>query len=575
MEMLKILNAGGDELLSRDLAGESGSLLVIVSDGGVRLEAAAGREDRVIGAVVRTDDGWSVVTADPASPVMSGAGFAGDQPLVVGGAIVLAGFVFRMESDVATSGRVLLWRVTGGKVAAENVVEGRNTVAVDGISGRLTVNPAVVREQLCEFYPTADGIEVVVADGSRLSVGYAHVFACGGFEGMVLGADKAAAAMKSRNPFALAGRHVRRRILMALAGAVGVFFVAALINRAAVNAEARLSVPRGAQRIESQRFASAVPTYSGDAYVYLLSAYREMPLILGPRPSPAAADLVRRAESMKDDPEVCRMAAFLKQVSELQETVLANRWSELDAQLSKADLEMFTRADGNGFLADVRELAACANRTAPRLTYEITDLACTNREEIIAKSMKIIMELKDNIFYQTPEVRQAFARMMSRGELLDEFIEARARVLKDGTGIDELRTVFTRMRAELDEEAYDPVFKREIELMKGFVVRRAGEILADAGKTGVEQLASLCDLADDVGVSPDQSKVWREQARTAIRAIDLKCQSLYQQYRLTPASDPAADRILDELIAASPARGKFGSWARREKERRSKEAEGK
>ena len=200
MELLKILNAGGRELLVRDLAKERGPLLVIADGEGVRLDVAAAPDDRVIGAVIRTEDGWNLATSDASSPVVAGAKSGGDLPLVGGSALMLGGFVFRLESDVAVSGRILLWRVDRGPVSSENVVSGRNVVAVDGLSDRLAVNPAVARDTLCEFYPSAEGIEVIAADGSRLSVPAAHVFACGSFEGIVLEASEALEAMKTDVP---------------------------------------------------------------------------------------------------------------------------------------------------------------------------------------------------------------------------------------------------------------------------------------------------------------------------------------------------------------------------------------
>ena len=80
MELLKILNAEGRELLVRDLAKERGPLLVIADGEAVRLGAAAAPADRVIGAVIRTEDGWNLATSDASSPVVAGAKSGGDLP---------------------------------------------------------------------------------------------------------------------------------------------------------------------------------------------------------------------------------------------------------------------------------------------------------------------------------------------------------------------------------------------------------------------------------------------------------------------------------------------------------------
>lgn len=569
METLKILNADGKEVLARDLSGEQGPLLVIADGDMLRLERSAVAEDRVIGAVVRTEDGWSLASSNADSPVVAGPRSEGDLPLSTGNALVLEGFVFRLETDVAASGQALLWRVGKGRVAFENVYAGRNFVAVDGLTGKLAVNPAVVRDVVCEFYLSADGVEVIAGDGTRLTVERGRIFACGGFEGMVLDASEAQAAMKTRNPFSYPGRHVRQGLLLALVGAAAVFFVAAFLNRSVRRTESLLENPRGAVRLEAQQEEPVVPTYFGDSFLFLLSAYREMPAILGPRPSPAAADLIRRAELMKDDPEVGRMATFLRQVTDLQETVLANRWSDLDSQLAKVDREMFVRTDGLGFLSDLRELEACANRTAPRFIYEITDVACTNREEVLAVATEALEDLNDNIFSSAPEVKAFISQLASRREVIMDYVAARARVLSEGVGVSELHAVFDRMKSELSEEVYGPIFEREFKLWKEYLVRRVEAILADNGTTReVGQLAALCDFADAVGISPDQRNAWHDRVKAMTHALELKCQALYQQYRLTAGSNPAeAKRLLDELVSVSAGNQKFGSWARREQAR--------
>lgn len=577
MELLKILNAEGRELLVRDLAEERGPLLVIAEGESVRLGVSAASDDRVIGAVIRTEDGWNLASSDSSSPVVAGAKSGGDLPLVGGSALVLGGFVFRLESDVAVSGRVLLWRVDKGTVSSENIVSGRNVVAVDGLSDRLTVNPAVARDIVCEFYPAADGVEVIAADGSRLSVPAAQIFACGRFEGIVLEGSEAVAAMKSRRPFSHPGRHVRERLLFALVGAATVIFGAAFLNRMTRAAEARLAEPRGAVRVASTWKGGGVSTYSDDAYLYMLSAYREMPVILGPRPSPTAADLIRRAELLKDDPDVVRMAAFLRQVTELQEVVLSCRWNELDALLAKVDREMFVRADGLVFLDDIRELSVCANTTAPRLITEITDIACTNHVALQAKAEKALADLHDNIFGNAPEVRRYLDQAANMREDVVAYVTARERLLEKGEGINELRTVFSLLRAELDEPAYEPLFARETKLWQTYLTERIATILAESEKGGsaaVGSLTGLCELAEDMGVPAERLQTWNEEVKRISRKLETRCQSLYQQYRLTAGSDPAAaERILDELISISAGNEKFNGWANREKARRA-ESEG-
>lgn len=577
METLKILNVEGKVVLTQDLSNERGPLLVVVAGDTLRLGPSAAADERVIGAVVRTEDGWNLASSDAASPVVSGSRSEGDLPLAVGNALVLEGYVFRLETDVAASGHVLLWRAGKGRVSAENIFAGRNFVAVDGLTGKLSVNPAVARDVVCEFYSVANGVDVIAPDGTRLSVENARIFACGGFEGMVLEASEAQAAMKTRNPFSYPGRFVREGILLALAGAAAVFFFAAFLNREVKSTARLLEAPRGAERLDAPLAEPAVSTYFGDAFLYLLSAYREMTDILGPRPSPAAADLIRRAELMKDEPEVLRMATFLRQVTDYQETVLANRWSDLDAQLEKADREMFVRTDGMRFLGDLHELSTCANRAAPRFIYEITDLACTNREELLVAAHAAVEDLKDNIFSSAPEVQAFLAQLESRREVIMDYIAARQRVLSDGTGVVEIHSVYDRLKSELDEEVYRPIFDRENGLWKDYLVRRIEAILSDRERSReIGQLAALCDFADAVGISPDRRLAWNSRVKELTRTLEMQCQKLYQQYRLTAGSNPAeADRLLDELVSVSEGNEKFGAWARREKARRAETTEKK
>lgn len=570
METLKILNADGKVVLTRDLSGERGPLLVIVTDGSLRLETSSASGDNVIGAVVRTEDGWSLASSNASVPVVSGSKTDGDLPLVAGNSLVLGEFVFRLETDVSVSGRMLVWRVGKGRFCAESVLEGRNSVAIDGLSGKLAVNPAVARDVVCEFYPTPEGVEVIAGDGSRLAVENARIFACGGFEGMVMEAGEAQAAMKTGNPFSYPGRHVRQGLLLALVVAAAVFFVAAFLNRSAERVESRLANPRGAVRLDLQQKEPDLPTYFGDSFLFLLSAYREMPTILGPRPSPTAADLIRRSELIKDDPKVQRMVSFLRQVTELQKTVLANRWGDLHALLDKADREMFVRTDGLPFLADLRELETCANRTAPRFTYQVTDIACTNQEEVLSSAYEALEDLKDNVFSSAPEVKSFIAQLVNRREVVMEYIAARQRVLTNDTGVAELHTAFDRLKSELEEEAYAPIFEREGKLWKEYLVRRIEAVISENGKTqAVGQLTALCDFADAVGISPDQKLAWHDRVKAITRSLEAKCQALYQRYRLAAGSNPAeADRLLDELVSVSAGNEKFGTWARREKARR-------
>lgn len=251
MEHLKILDSSGRMLAERALEpSEKGPILVVADGAGVRLVPAVAAGERLVAALVRDVDGWTLAAADAATPVVCGAKRAGSFALVAGSACSVADYVFRLESDVALSGNVLLWRVGKSAVAAENVASGRNLVAADALrGGSLTVNPAVPGVVRFEFYPTADGIDIVLPSGGRTRIAARLVFAVGDFTGLLLPAADAAAALRSGNPFSYPSRGVRVRLMAALLGVGIVVLLGAYLSREAARVERLADAPRGARAV--------------------------------------------------------------------------------------------------------------------------------------------------------------------------------------------------------------------------------------------------------------------------------------------------------------------------------------
>ena len=586
MEHLKILDSSGRTLAERALEpSEKGPILVVADGAGVRLVPAVASGERLVAALVRDVDGWTLAAADAATPVVCGAKRAGSFALVAGSACSVADYVFRLESDVALSGNVLLWRVGKSAVAAENVASGRNLVAADALrGGSLTVNPAVPGVVRFEFYPTADGIDIVLPSGGRTRIAARLVFAVGDFTGLLLPAADAAAALRSGNPFSYPSRGVRVRLMAALLGVGLVVLLGAYLSREAARVERLADAPRGARAVAGTPVTTAAD--DGDAYIYMLSFYRDLPLVLGARRSPVADDFIARAARLGESAEVARAVRFLKDVTAIQDLVASRRWDELAARLKGIDREMFTIANATRFLEDVQEVLTCASKLIPEAARTVCRASAAEREAINARVARTFADMSDNIFVQSDSLKGWFQGVREKRTALFDYLVVRDRVCaSDGArtaaDVEALRASFATLVQVFGDDlaAVSEDLRRELEGFVTATLQRLTARFRTATDFAPEMSAivPLCELAADVGVAADRVRAWRQDAQRIDRLVDTRFRACYQEYRLTAADNPArARQLLDEMLAIGQTSNKFHAWARRERARLdAADAEGK
>lgn len=586
MEHLKILDSSGRTLAERALEpSEKGPILVVADGAGVRLVPAVAAGERLVAALVRDVDGWTLAAADAATPVVCGAKRAGSFALVAGSACSVADYVFRLESDVALSGNVLLWRVGKSAVAAENVASGRNLVAADALrGGSLTVNPAVPGVVRFEFYPTADGLDIVLPSGGRTRIAARLVFAVGDFTGLLLSAADAAAALRSGNPFSYPSRGVRVRLMAALLGVGIVVLLGAYLSREAARVERLADAPRGARAVAGTPVTASVD--DGDAYIYMLAFYRDLPLILGARRSPVADDFIARAARLGESAEVARAVRFLKDVTAIQDLVAARRWDELAVRLKGIDREMFTIANATRFLEDVQEVLTCASKLIPEAAHTVCRASAAEREAINAKVARTFADMSDNIFVQSDSLKGWFQGVREKRTALFDYLAVRDRVCapdgaRTAADVEALRASFATLVQVFGDDlaAVSEDLRRELEGFVTTTLQRLTARFRTATDFAPEMSAivPLCELAADVGVAADRVRAWRQDAQRIDRLVDTRFRACYQEYRLTAADNPArARQLLDEMLAIGQTSNKFHAWARRERARLdAADAEGK
>ena len=586
MEHLKILDSSGRTLAERSLEpSEKGPILVVADGAGVRLVPAVAAGEWLVAALVRDVDGWTLAAADAATPVVCGAKRAGSFALVAGSACSVADYVFRLESDVALSGNVLLGRVGKSAVAAEIVASGRNLVAADALrGGSLTVNPAVPGVVRFEFYPTADGLDIVLPSGGRTRIAARLVFAVGDFTGLLLSAADAAAALRSGNPFSYPSRGVRVRLMAALLGVGLVVLLGAYLLREAARVERLADAPRGARAVAGSPVTAS--TDDGDAYIYMLSFYRDLPLVLGARRSPVADDFIARAARLGESAEVARAVRFLKDVTAIQDLVAARRWDELAVRLKGIDREMFTIANATRFLEDVQEVLSCASRLIPEAARTVCRTSAAEREAINAKVARTFADMSDNLFVQSDSLKGWFQGVREKRTALFDYLAVRDRVCaSDGArtaaDVEALRTSFATLVQVFGDDlaAVSEDLRRELEGFVTATLQRLTARFRTATDFAPEMSAivPLCELAADVGVAADRVRAWRQDAQRIDRLVDTRFRACYQEYRLTAADNPArARQLLDEMLAIGQTSNKFYAWARRERARLdAADAEGK
>ena len=566
MEKLQIISADGEVRLERELSEATGPLLVIVQGDTLRLENFSKPGDNVLGALVRDGNGWRIVSSNPATRVISGPKSEMDMPLISGVSLSLGGFIFKFDTTTSKSGRVLVWRVGTSPIAVDPVFAGRNVVAQDALIKTIAVNPAMPGDTILEFYPGDDCIEAVSREGERIAIPDGAAFGCGVFRGVVLPADVAPKAVKSRNPFAYASRSLRRRLAMALLIVIGVAAIAAGVNRHAARWEKNaFSTEKHAQRIVINPGQSQADHDEG-AYLFSLAFFRDLPLILRPEVSAIATDMIVRSHAFTNLVPVARMEKFLVNVINIQKAVAANRWDVIESQLKLFDRNEFAAYGAESFYDDIAEIVHFVGSAIPKVAFDASRPGGNKMENIAKQIDKMIEDMNDNRFAQLEVTKNLIADIDARMDALEKYVKYRdaflASVEQDKVTlktINELTQLYGTIDALLGDGDFAPIVERERGVIRGK--------LLELGKRD-SLLSSLVELAEMVGVDETIVGKWREKAKTIAREIDHHSRRLYTDYRFNAANDPAkAKAILQELISIAPPDSQFGTWAIKEMER--------
>lgn len=586
---LQIFTAGGTCVAERALGDDNEAVLVVLADGKPVFRASAGSGDEILAALVRDEDGWSLASPDAGRPVTCGPKTDSDMHLSPGMPYRVGEFVFRIDSGKTESGAVLVWRYARSQPALDVVMDGRNIVAYPEGREIPQVNPAFAGDELFEFYPTPEGLEVVVPGekAERLTVGARMLFAVGRFEGMLFSAAEAAEAVKSGAPFAWPSRSLRRWLSAAALVVMAVAGLAAYVQVRTGELEARLNGPRGAIQVSATNVHEweRVPS---EILVYNLGFYRTLPGVLTAKPNAATLDMIKRGEALSNDVQIARKILFLRRVRAIQEDVQAGRWEELSQGLEGVDERMFTEFDANKFLSDAREIVRLSTVALPAYLMKVSAQGASN--DLAAAESRIaatIEGLDDNLFMTADVARAARDDLAGTTEMLKAYVRARDAVLAglgrtppalDADSLDRLHDAYAAFEnAYLEGNAlYDPLRQRERGVLTDIVRRGVGLMLGPGREPGgvamtlLEPLAQLATLTD---TSAEEIASWREKARLAFRETNRRYEKLYADYRTKSGADPAAARkILDEILAIGVP-GNYRNWALREKVRLEKPAE--
>ena len=574
-EKLKIFSTNGEMLLERDLAEVVKPLMLLAGDAPQLVEAVP-QGAEVLGALVRDEDGWTLASAKDDLPVSSGPKTGTDFHLTAGVACALGPWVFRIEREGANAGTVLLWRVGSSAIAADPLIQGRNDVA-SSKDGAYAVNPAVAGAELCSIFPTSDGVDVTVVDGSqRLSVPFATLFSVGPFQGMALPAADAAAAVKSGRPFGWPARSTRAG-LMAMLILVGLAALAALAlvkKRQAL--DTLLAARHGPELVSRTLAADDTKNTDEDALVYQNSFFNALPLILKASRSPITRDLLQRGRQIsghvggvkaKDNEKQIRdIMRFLKDVDDIQDAAQKGDWSALKNTLAAADRAMFTRCDADMFYEDAQEVVDFVTVALPKFFVSASEVAAEGFKDTEKQIQTYFDALKDNLFMSGDIVRRERDNAEMRWEALASYVPARERFL--GSPADpgvELRDAWADFVDVFgsDDVAFAPMLKHERE-------RLVAAILDRAGTAKSVSLIRLCELGEAVGVDNAKLAEWRKRAAEARKELSSQYREKYSDYRMRAAVAPGAKEtlaILDEMIALGLSDNSFHQWALREKAR--------
>ena len=578
-ENLKIYSTAGKPLLERDLSGDRRPMMVVAGGEVPVLADTVEKGADVIGALVPDEDGWTLASSKADMPVSSGPKTAPDMHLMAGVACALGPWIFRIEREGSADGDVLLWRVGSSAVAADPIVQGRNAVA-ESDGGAYAVNPAVPGAELCEIFPTNDGIDVVTGESRRLSVPYATLFSVGPFQGMVLKAEDAAAAAKCGNPFAWPSRGVRCALMLGLVAIGAVALAAVALSRMAATVDDSVAARSGAVRIDRPYAEDGVQHAhtDEDVFVYQLACFSTFPSILKADPSPVTMDLIRRGEQLlghirgtdaaATERDVRDTIRFLRDVDAIQRAVRKGDWKRLKDTLAGSDHEMFLKCDADRFYDDAKEIMDLVMVELPAFLAAAAERGAGGFAESKERLGKYFDGMSDNLFMSGETVRRERDLAHERWETLSAFVPARDRFVsgqsRDGDGLAAAWADFVDV-FDLSEASFAPMVKRERDLIEEALVRRA-ETADDSA------LIKLLEIGEAIGVDDSRLAKWRDRAAAARKEISAKYRSLYSEYRLRAAVSPGAPEtvaVLDEMLKLGVCDNPFHKWAVREVERTS------
>ncbi len=579
MERLLILSSDGKKILERDVSAEKGPLLVVKDAEGLHLAASTSAGDAVMGALVRDEDGWTLASATAGADVVSGPKKAGSLPLLAGQQLLLGGFIFKIEGESAQSGRVLVWRLGRSPVAADAVLAGRNVVTYDAVTGLAAVNPAIQDNVLFEFYPDVQGVEVVSRTGEHLTVAENAAFEVGDFRAIVLPHADAAAAMKTRYPFAWPTRRMRRVLVLSIAAILGAFIVSGLVNQSAAMLE---SLSHSGSAVAQQTEATvhfSNDSLNDDRYLFLFTFYRDLPIILQAEESLVSHDLLKRLEDVPNASDLVPLKTLIESIICCQRGMATDRWQMIDDVIKNVPRRLFETYGADAFYDDVVELIGLIRESLPEIVLRETVYGGGDSENLYSRIVKTVQGLEDNRFITADTVYSLIAKIRINIELLRDYIKARDALLgvkgqpplETPNAIADVTRTFAVLVSIIDNapgmEGYVPLLDREKKLLRT-------RLETWTSRPGL--LDAAIDLAAVVGVDEAQLETWRHQVIAQRRAVDEQVRRLYREYRLKVRNNPARARdILNEILKATDTDQKspFRAWAEREVGKEKKEAQ--
>lgn len=566
-ELLKIYSAKGEVVLERELNEEKGPLLITEGDK-PKLVLAAKDGEKVIGALVRDDDGWTLASNDLEKSVSSGPKVASSIHLLAGVACSLNGLVFRLERAEAMAGSVLIWKTSKTKIAADRLIHGCNILAQSTSGSSYEMNPAVLGTEVFEIFPTNDGADIVVPgpQPQRLSMPKNTLFSVGEIRAMVMDAADAAKAVKSGSPFIFPARGTRSAmlfvlILLALGG-----LYSAQLNKELSLLRNELAVNRGAKKVEVEVGKNVAKAIDEDVLIYQLSFFRSLPLILQPKPSHVTDECIRRGEEIAVNDEIKREIKFLKDVSAIQNAIQKSDWAALREVLAGCDRKMFVTCEAESFYNDANAVARLVRESLPKLMAIASERGSKSFEESKRSIDQAFEALNDNIFMSDEVVKREGDIAKDRWRALSAYVPARESYLSDRKDLgDNLIETWPDFLNAFDPEndAFSAMIAKESEQIKDEVLKRAES-------AGAVELIRLCDLGDQLGLDEQMIGEWRKRAKEAKIVLGKKYRELYSDYRARAAVAPDAPEtlaILDEMISIGLTDNRFHLWAEREKER--------